>query len=280
MNNQPQGAAPRNDSFDIVTLYNPSTTPFEVWYNSELHTVIQPGKAVQLVKMIAGDNDHGATKHLVDRMVRQQLGAAGKNNPAARSAWLAKIVINQQANSLPVLPTVYEQAKALNEELANKPVDMPLPEAPLPQIVPTPPIANSGWKFDPLTGKPIENKPTGISPDQVDTSRVEIQTSQSAALLGTLPGAVLPHPDPETNTLLDNLRSGGEERVLGEQIINEDEPKVEPVATWPLEPTKEVLISYAEKVLLMNLSDDATRAQLEAQTPEQLKATLKYDPYA
>ena len=53
MNNQ---VAANKHLFDILTIFNPSPTPYEVYYNSELYKTIQPGKAIRVVKMIGAIN--------------------------------------------------------------------------------------------------------------------------------------------------------------------------------------------------------------------------------
>jgi hypothetical protein len=284
----PNGAQPRNDSFDVLTIANPSPTPFEVYYGSELHAIIQPQKAIQLVKLIAGDSNHGAIKHLIDRMCR--LNGKPKNEPSVRAAWYSKIVINQKVSHMPTLPTILDQAREINRELAQNPVAAAVQTTPnLP--TPTQPIdangfpkTNPAWKFDPLTGAPLAAPKTVITPESVDISHIEIQSAEQTlpTVAGIAPTAPLPpHPNPEANDLLNGIRrtDSDDGKVIGE-VPAEDEPAtVEPPKRTET-PTKEQLIEYARDVMFMNIDDPKTRLELEKQDVSQLMDTLKYDIYA
>ena len=285
-----QPNAPRNDAFDVLTIYNPSSQPFPVYYNSELHAIIQPGKAIQLVKLIAGDIENGAIKHLIDRMCR--LNGKPRNDPNTRNAWYQKVVINHKSNVLPKVLTLEDQAKLANAELSHHPVDVPPASLTAkPTIDPNSTSVNSNWKFDPITGAPLTKKTPVITPDQVDTSNVEIQqTSETLPdASGTSPNStptVPPpvHPDPATNTILEGIRgehTGDDgERVIGEVPPSTEEKPYVPTKNWPDNPTKEDLMRYAKDVTMMNVDDPTTKLALEKQTVEELKATLKYDPFA
>lgn len=276
-------AAPRSDLFDVLTIYNPSETPFEVWYNSELHAVIQPMKAVQLVKLIAGDAQYGAVKHLIDRMCRLQ--GKSVNDPMARNAWYEVVVVKQTRNELPTTPTLLDQARQVNQSLGGHPIDvMPIKTPPMPQLDANGALKKDpAWKFDPVTGERLEAKPV-ITPSQIDTSHVEIQSATTpvgAVPTGIMPPAPIRTGDPTTDNILGGIRKGDEEdaRTIGEVPAAEapaapDEPK------RTANPTKEDLITYAKDVLLMDVTDPTTRLELEKQTIEELKSTLKYDIYA
>jgi len=303
MNNQPT-AAPRNDSFDVLTVYNPSNEPFPVYYNSELHAVIQPHKAIQLVKLIAGDDQHGNIKHLIDRMCR--LNKKQKNDPVVRSAWLSKILVSQHVNHLPKIPDLIDLAKQANQSLAKNPVyDPSIPETP--SLSPTPPVAstlpsqtaalppdaqeyiNMGYKFHPVTGQPLfAPSAPPVTPESVDTSHVEIQLTPgvpSAAIPGVVPPSpVIPSTGhQQTDTLLAGIRgehsSDDGERVIGE-VTDTPETPVTFTKNWPDNPTKEDLLRYAQTVTMLNIEDPKTKLQLEAQSIDELKATLKYDVFA
>lgn len=300
--------APRNDSFDVLTIFNPSKTDFPVYYNSELHAVIQPGKAIQLVKLIAGDSNHGAIKHLVDRMCRLQ--GKPKNEPAVRNSWIPVIVLSSKKNHMPTIPTIVDQARAINERLANQPVDVPLPNAPAPSLATTPSLApaaptanasdqeyvNAGYKFHPVTGALLSSTPKEIiTPESIDTSKIEIQSAEATlpqtavaplpgGVAGTPPVAIIPpHPNADAENLLAGIRKTDtddtEGKVIGE-VPAEEEPAAPDEARWPEAPTKEDLLTYAKDVMMMNVDEPKTRLALEAQTVDQLKATLKYDRFA
>lgn len=259
----------RTDLFDILTVFNPSSSPFEVYYNSELHKIIPPGKAVHLVKMIGEIN----IEHLIDRMCRQQ--GVSKNDPNARAAWRAKIVLNEARSATPIIPSEIDLAKQAQQQADIQPVPRQLP------IVeqPTKP-ENPEWKFDPTTGEPIKPKVVGITPDQVKTDNVEVQQDAPSGIAPTIPTEPPAHPDEETNQILNTMRSSNEERSLGEQVINADETPVAPTANRPLNPSREDLMDYAKNVLMMNTEDPTTKAKLEAMDIETLKKEIKYDPYA
>lgn len=296
--NQPQGAAPRDDSFDVITVYNPSPDPFPVYYNSALQAVIQPGKAIQLVKLVAGDENRGAVKHLIDRMCR--LNNKPKNEPAVRSAWIEKIVLRESVNHAPVLTTLEAQALAVNQDLAKQPLDVPAPSipepvAPTPSLaqeptLPTPPAPSNNWKFDPMTGKPLATKPV-ITPESVDVSHVEIQSAQAtlppaaASVVNPIP-VVAPLPvtgDPVADAALNDFRGNGkdgEARVIGEEIPAVDAPPPPLVPTRPENPTREDLVAYARDVVMMDINEETTRQMLADMPVDQLKNELKYDMYA
>lgn len=281
-------AAPRSDLFDVLTIYNPSETPFEVWYNSELHAVIQPKKAVQLVKLIAGDAHYGAVKHLIDRMCRLQ--GKSVNDPMARNAWYEVVIVKQARNELPKVPTLLDQARAVNQSLTGHPIDV--------MPIKTPPQLDANgtakkdptWKFDPVTGARLDQKPV-ITPDQIDTSHIEIQGQGAETILpqgamGTVPAVALPSApirtgDTATDNLLGSIRKGDEEdaRVIGE-VPAAEEPAALDEPKRTANPTKEDLITYAKDVLMMDVNDPQTRLELEKQTVDELKNTLKYDIYA
>lgn len=287
----PRTPTQRNDSFDVLTIYNPSDEPFDVFYNSELHATIQPRKALQLVKLIAGDGNHGAIKHLIDRMCRLQ--GKQRNEPSVRAAWFEKIVLNQKTSSLPKIPDVIDLARQANRELAQQQVDLPTPSIdPQPSLsVPADDSSEnakyiaSGFKFHPVTGVPLTAATPVITPDQVDTAHVEMQTGTAATpITAPLPAAPLPHPDPATNAILQGIRTPGSNdgtgKVIGEEIDPGSETPYVPEKNWPEAPTKEDLLRYAKDVVMMNVDDPKTRSSLESQTVDQLKDTLKYDVYA
>ena len=114
----------------------------------------------------------------------------------------------------------------------------------------------------------------GITPDQVKTDHVEIQPDEQMATTPTLPTDPIPHPDQETNSILDNLRSGKEERSLGEQVINENEiPEV--LVKKTRKATHEELMSFATTI--MDLNDAKTKEKLDAMTDEELSKELNYE---
>lgn len=276
----------KTDLFNIVTIFNPSSEPFQVWYDSELFATIPAGRAVQLTKLIAGDANHGNVKHLIDRMILKSAGAARKNDPDLRAAWSEKIVLGDQVNSSPVIPTEIDLAKKLQKELLAQPVNVPLPTiepAPTPPALPTP--AEPEKRFDPYTGEPLAKKLTGITPDQVKTDNVEIVPVETGGLnADAILNKPLPHPDPETNTILENLRSKGdgeeEARVLR---VEDEEADLPPAPDQPKRtatPNKEELIEYARTVLMMDVNDEDTRKQLESRSVEELMSDLRYDVYA
>lgn len=277
-------ATPRSDLFDVLTIYNPSETPFEVWYNSELHAVIQPRKAVQLVKLIAGDAQYGAVKHLIDRMCRLQ--GKSVNDPIARNAWYEVVIVKQARNELPTMPTLLDQARVVNQSLAGHPIDV--------MPIKTPPLLDANgvtkkdptWRFDPVTGERLDQKPA-ITPDQIDTSHIEIQGAEtilppSAGVPnGAIPSAPIRTGDATTDNILTGIRStdADDARTIGE--VPAVEPPAAPEAPKRTEnPTKEDLIAYAKDVLMMDVNDATTRLELEKQDVAQLKDTLKYDVYA
>lgn len=286
-------AAPRNDLFDVLTVFNPSDKPFPVYYNSQLHATILPSKAVQIVKLIAGDQDNGNIKHLIDRMCRQQ--GKSKNDPVARQAWYSVILRDQSINSVPKLPTVEDQAIQINRNLAHQPVDVPLPSTAItPQNVDTVgQPKNPQWKFDPITGARLDEKKEGLRPDQIQVAQVEIQANPNPVVPTATapdPGAPAPSipqmplptsPIPEDNAILGGIRKteGDEARVVGDTGVTE--PVAPDAPNHPESPTKDYLIdTYAKNVLMMDVNDATTRLELEKQSVDQLKESLKYDRYA
>lgn len=257
MTNQTPGALPTNDAFNILTVFNPSSLPFEIWYNGELHKTIEPNKAAQVVKMVAGDANHGSIKHLIDRMCR--LNKVSKNDEVVRMEWYDVIVRNQVVNAIPAAPTVEQTVLNINKSLDN-----PEPK-------------NPDWKFDPLTGAPIIDKTPVITPDQVDTSNIEIQPETAGTgMAGGITPPPPPHPDGETNSILTSMRNGGEARVMSEQVMIEEAPKVPEKRTE--KPTREQLMTFAGTIMAIN--DPQTKAKLDAMTDEQLAAELRYEEVA
>lgn len=277
MNNQNPGAQPRNDSFDVITIFNPSDRPFEVFFNSELHAVIPSGQAIPLVKMIAGDSNYGAVKHLIDRMCRQQ--GVPISDPRARARWVSKVILSQKVGDMPIMPTPVDQARAINQSLQSQPLDVEVPTLPT-SAQPVAPQAD--WLFDPKTGERLAPAKVGIKPEDIDTSHVVIAAAQGGvALPGTGAVALPPHPNPEADALLTGIRRTDDDggRTIGE-VPAEDAPPTPPTPTRTLTPTKEELITYANDVLMMNVNDPTTRLELEKQTVAQLMTTLNYDAYA
>lgn len=266
---------PQNDLFHIWTVFNPSTTPFEVRYNDELHKVIQPGKAVRLVKMVAAIN----VEHLIDRMVRQQAGAAKLHEPTLRAAWREKIVLDSENSNAPVVPTQLDQAKYINESLDKTPVNV---VASTGASVSQPVVnTNPAWKFDPATGEPIVNKPSGISPQDVKVENVQVQKDDASVAMPSIDAVPVPHADPETNSILNSMRSGDKEevRVIDVKDDGDTTPYAEPEKP-KIEVTREVLMAFAQNELKMAVDDATTKSKLDAMSVEELSRELNYEALA
>lgn len=230
----------KQDLFDIVTVYNPSKKDFQVFYNSSLHKTIPAGKAINLVKLVAGDSNHGAIKHLIDYLCREQ--GVNKNDPTARAKWHEIVVRSSQANAIPVIPTLEDQALRISQTL---------PEVE-PEVIPTP-VAP-------------------ITPDQVDTSNIEIVEQASSGDVAIDP-SVVPHPDSETNSILEGMRSNAQARQMPEQVITEEAPQV-PEAPVKEKATREELMAYAANI--MDLNDPTTKATVDKMDDDTLAKELKY----
>lgn len=282
----------RNDAFDILTIYNPDTEPFQIVYGKEIHKTIQPKKAVRVIKMIG----ELALKHLVDRMCQKQNKSI--NDQTARDLWTKVILIDVESNSAPVPQTLEDQARAMTDKLNNSsdlerflnsknvvlppiPADGVVPATPAP-VVPTP-TADNNWKFDPLTGKPITPTITpesvAITPEMIDPSKIEIQAGDTnpvaAGAMASLAQTPTIPPDPAVASIIDRER--GEAMVLPEQTIDDTPPIEFPVNAAP---TRQQLLDFAQNTLLMDLNDPKTKAELDKMTDQELANTLKYDQTA
>ena len=281
----------RNDAFDILTLYNPDTEPFPIIYGKEMHKVIQPKKAVRVIKMIG----ELALKHLVDRMCQKQGKAI--NDQGARDAWTKVILIDVESNDTPVPQTLEDQAKAMTDKLNNStdlerflasknvtlpqiPADggmpaTPAPVAPAPTVAPTP-------KFDPYTGQPLASTVTpeavAITPESVDTSKVEIQTGDTNPISSAMDSVNVAPPAPSDPAVASIINRGqGETQVLAEQTIDETPPTEHVVDS---NPTRQQLMDFAQNTLLMDLNDPKTKAELDKMTDAELIVNLRYEQTA
>lgn len=250
-----------NTNLDIITVFNPDSKPFHIVYDNKSYGTIDPGKARRMPRFLA----KLSVKHLIDQCLNSTSQAT--SNQVLRDQWAAKIVIDEEVNSMAPSETPDDK---LNKELdqLNKNADLDrilhkhrstgvdtTSEAnfvPGESVAPVVPMQQRPIVENPVIQPPIhQNEPASLTPSE------PLPPSNVAESIGVTP------PSGENKVLpeVDNVTSNP-------PTLNESNPT---------EPTREQLYTYAEKTLGMTLSDKKTKDTLDLQGIPELIKTLGYE---
>lgn len=251
----------QDDTFDIITIKNPSTDPFEVVYDNKSYGFLMPGQFKRFPRFLA----KLAVKHLIDHCLNKE--GLQTNNQAGRDRWSAEIVMEEEITALPT-STPQEKLQAdvdrMNQGSDLDRIMKKRAEAPATPQVFTPQAPIIPAPVDPVPSRPVAEAIPLPSPALasmgISTPTGAGMTLPEVDMTEDVPVAPVPTPVPAS---VDPARMP--------QV-----PAPIPMGN-PAQPTRDQLYKYASETLAMDLSDSKTRAALDAQSEAQLVETLSYE---
>lgn len=224
-----------NRLFDLITFHNPLEIPFKITYNNEIVRTIPANTTVQMVRMWA---DAGK-KDLVDILMRRD--KVNLLNKEKRAEYEKQVILGEEGSLLGVAPTTNQLADQLLKQAENA----------------KNPVNNQQlWKFDPLTGKPLQAEQVMPQPDPTP------ETISSKPVF----------TNPEVANVMSNISTGT--GSLPAQDLTKEE---EVVNIQPKEPeTKEQLEQWIRANLPVNMDDATTKEKYNAMTLEEAIKEFKY----
>lgn len=212
----------------MAQFHNPDDEPFQIRYDGQIVRTVPPNETIPLVLMWA----QAGCKHLADKLLKKRkLSLLNKNE---RSKIEAGIILSVEGSLLGATPSQNELANQLLDKAQN-----PTPDKKV-------------WKFDPLTGKPLEREEE-----------------------------VIPAPKATyTNPGVANVMSGLTPKPNNAPAIDLSTPDEPPVEVDKSKATREQVLAWARKTLPINFNDPETVDKLESMDLAELKRQLNYEQLA
>lgn len=227
-----------NKLFDLVTFHNPLDVPFQIVYNKEIVRTIPAGGTMQIVSMwaMAGEID------LVNILMRRD--KVSLLNKEARAQYRQKVILGVEGSLLGEQPSQNELANQLLQKAAEK----------------NSPASNTqAWKFDPLTGKPIES-----------------QQSTPQEPMPEMPKPKITYANPEVNAVMTGLSAQGTGALPAQDMTTDEAP----VVLDKTNVSKEQVVAWIRATLPVNIDLPEVKTQIDAMTVEQLRKEYNYDALA
>lgn len=222
-----------NTLYNLVTFHNPLEIPFTIVYNNETVRTIPAGGTMQIVKMWA---DAGKID-LVNILMRRD--KVSLLNRQERSKYEMKVILGEEGSLLSQTPTQNELANQLLEKASN-------------------PASNpTSWKFDPLTGRPLQAEQAMPHPEP------------------TPEPPKITYTNPEIASVMGNVSSGS--GSLPAQDMTTDEPAV---IEDKSNATKEQVVAWMRATLPLDFDNPKVLEEIDSMSVEQLRKAHNYDNLA
>lgn len=280
-----------NVSFEIITLLNPTTEPFDIVYNNTIFRTIPPGKAMRLPKKPFGEL---AEKHLIDRLCN--IHNKSTSDPQARAVYREQIVLEEDVDNTdaPLDPSQFMQRKLdklnnTNEAEAIKVCDIcgtktfslgehkslnhPVESIITSKAVNSETLSSQSQVLN--TNTEVSQEPK-LSNGELKAEKVEVVDGVAGIPI------VNDKPAPETKEqkevadVLSSVKGGADHQVLAAQDTTADDVPQTYAKPYGEDPTREQLIAFA-KTNGVHVDDPKTKEFLDTASIEDIRKQLSYD---